>query len=506
LIADGTDITGGFNKSAEATNGGHIELFNLTITQNFPDPAQHGALEVSGGSTISGDHININTSQNVFEIGAFAQGGLIVLKNTTIITPGQLGAGLWAETATFGPEEGRQSTITADNTVITTSGQDGYGAFAILGGIVNLNSSTVTTTGSGANGVYSSTHSTVNVTGSTVTAEKANAGQVVNHSVMNITGSTLTGGTNGIRISDEVHDLDPDTLTVSGSTITATAAGTGQAAIRVEGAEANITLESTTVEPGAQNLFLNVTSIDKFGAPFGSVVNLTASSSPTLNGDILSDADSTTSVSLQNNTTLTGAVNENQLTGASGINPNEPAVELPPQTVNLSIDGTSTWNMRASSTLNTLDVSPKAHVSFADSPFKTLVMNNLTGTGGIFKLNNDLAAIQGDLINILNSSQGGHLVLFNNRTAGSDLPVDTALLVVKTTDGQAVFGGAEDGGTFLYFVRRGNGSSITPETTNWYLVRGDEITPPSPSPSPSPTPAPPGPSIWMMSWWPSSGV
>jgi outer membrane autotransporter protein len=117
-------------------------------------------------------------------------------------------------------------------------------------------------------------------------------------------------------------------------------------------------------------------------------------------------------------------------------------------------------------------VAIRAHIFFADTPadpFKTLVMNNLTGTGGIFKLNNDLAAIKGDLINILNSSQGGHLVLFNNRAAGSDLPVDTALLVVKTADGHAVFGGVEEGGTFLYFVRRGNGSSITPVTTDWYL-------------------------------------
>src|SRR5262249_6344595 len=54
LIADGTDISGGFEKSAEATSGGHIELSNLTINQNFDNGGiQHGALEVSGGSTIT---------------------------------------------------------------------------------------------------------------------------------------------------------------------------------------------------------------------------------------------------------------------------------------------------------------------------------------------------------------------------------------------------------------------------------------------------------------------
>jgi hypothetical protein len=490
LIADGTNISGSFRNSAQATALGHIELSNLSITQNHVSsgPA-FGALETATGGTITADNVKITTGQPLNR-GAFVQGGSILLTNSMVTTTADSSNGVRAEVGF----DGGPGTIDADNTVITTSGQGSHGAIAVGAPInlatLNLNGSMVTTTGANANGIYAFFEATLNASNSTVSAQAAtaNAGQVADQSVMNITDSKLTGGANGIRITDDVHDLGPNTLTVSRSTITATAAGAGEAAFRVDGAKANITLDSVTVNPGAQNLLLNVTSVDLNGAPFGSVVNFTVNPS-TLNGDILVDAASTANVFLEHSSTLNGAVNENSLTGATGINPNEPAVNLQPQTVNLSIDGTSTWNMRASSTLNTLDVSPKARVSFADppaNPFKTLVMNNLTGTGGIFKLNNDLAAIKGDLINILNSSQGGHLVLFNNRTAGSDLPVDTALLVVKTTDGHAVFGGAEEGGTFLYFVRRGNGSSITPVTTDWYLVRGDEITPP-------PTPAPPGP-------------
>jgi hypothetical protein len=75
LTADGTGISGGFEKSAEASTGGHIILSNLTIRQNFDNGGiQHGALEVSGGSTISTDHVAITTVQ-VNELGAFAQGG-----------------------------------------------------------------------------------------------------------------------------------------------------------------------------------------------------------------------------------------------------------------------------------------------------------------------------------------------------------------------------------------------------------------------------------------------
>ena len=500
LIADGTNIggtTGGLNKSAEATTGGHIELFNLSITQNFPqDPSQHGALEVSGGSTISGDNIKI-TTKAFNEKGAFAQGGTIVLKNTTIGTTGNSGAAIWAENATFGPVGGRQSTIEADNTVITTSGQNAYGAIALFGGIVNLNGSIITTTGGGANGVYSFFGSTVNVTGSTVTAGNANAGQVVDGSVMNITHSELTGGTNGIRISDDDHTLGPDTLTVSGSTLTNQAGNSGEAAIRVDGAEANITLKNSTVNSGTgagvtQHTFLNVTSIDRAGVPFSSVVNLIANSS-TLNGDILVDATSSANVMLEHKSILSGAINENNLTGAILSDPAEPITgspPLPPRTITLNIDGTSTWNMRTSSTLDTLNVSPGAQVNFLNSPFTTLVTNNLTGHGGIFGMNVDLPAFKGDLLVAQLSSQGSHSLQITNLNQSVDLAPNTALLVVITGDGRATFtSNLVDAGTFKYEVQRGNGLNPTPNEDNWYLVRADEVKP-EPSPEATATPSP----------------
>jgi outer membrane autotransporter protein len=121
-------------------------------------------------------------------------------------------------------------------------------------------------------------------------------------------------------------------------------------------------------------------------------------------------------------------------------------------------------------------------------------MNNLVGTGGIFGMNVDLGFIKGDLINILKTSEGEHLLTFVNRNQGSDLPAHTALLVVRTPDGGAGFVGEADGGTFRYFVVHGDGSSVTPVRNDWYLVRGDEITPPETTPpgNPDPTPPPPG--------------
>ena len=76
LIADGTDISGSFRNSAQATAFGSIQLSNLTITQNHVStgPA-FGALETATGGTISADHVTINTGTPLNR-GVFVQGGV----------------------------------------------------------------------------------------------------------------------------------------------------------------------------------------------------------------------------------------------------------------------------------------------------------------------------------------------------------------------------------------------------------------------------------------------
>jgi outer membrane autotransporter protein len=276
------------------------------------------------------------------------------------------------------------------------------------------------------------------------------------------------------------------TVSLDQSTLIATSGD----AFRIEnGGNATISINNVdnTIQAGSGNL-LNV---------IGSTATLTVMNS-TLSGNILADATSSANVSLQTGSILTGAVNPNQLTGATGINPNEliPPTVIPPQTVILSVDGTSTWNMTQSSTLNMLNVALGARVFFTDppgDPFKTLIVNNLTGSGGLFRLNNDLGAVKGDLLTVLTSSAGGHVVTFND-VNGSDLPANVGLLAVQTADGKAIFVGAEDGGTYVYVLKRGRGDSIIPNPNDWYLVRGDQQLPPSPlppPPEPSPLPVPP---------------
>jgi outer membrane autotransporter protein len=313
---------------------------------------------------------------------------------------------------------------------------------------------------------------------------------------------------NGARIESRTNGISAEPTAAVGTVIidnSTLIAHTGDAFLAANGATATISINNVndTIQPGPGGYLLHVVGGSAVGLAASIPITVPGASALTgsiLTGDILVDARSSANVFLEHHSTLNGAVNQNQLTGATGINPNEPPTGLT-HTVNLGVDSTSTWNMRASSTLNNLDVNPQAHINFADppaaDPFKTLVMNNLVGKGGIFGMNVDLGLIKGDLINILKTSEGEHLLTFVNRNQGSDLPAHTALLVVRTPDGGAGFVGEADGGTFRYFVVHGDGSSVTPARNDWYLARGDEITPrettPPGNPDPTPGPTPPIP-------------
>jgi outer membrane autotransporter protein len=211
-------------------------------------------------------------------------------------------------------------------------------------------------------------------------------------------------------------------------------------------------------------------------------------------------------VNLRQNSSLTGAINQNQLTGAIGIASAEgftsaaEFTELPKQNVNLLIDQTSTWNMTASSTLNELEVLPGASINFVEphNHFRTLVAKFLTGTGGIFAMNVDLPKLRGDLLVIQTAIAGfnEHHLQITNLDQATDPPPNSGLLVVVSnqTNGLEFPSNLVDAGTFKYETQRGNGTSVAPDPHNWYLVRADEISPPQPpTPTPSATPVPSAP-------------
>ena len=476
LTADGTDISGSFRNSAQATAFGHIELSNLSITQNHVSagPA-FGALETATGGTISADNVQIITGTPLNR-GVFVQGGSVLLTNSTVTTTADSSNGVRAEVGF----DGGPGTIEADNTVITTSGQGSHGAIAVGAPInlatVILNGSMVTTTGANANGIYAFFEATLNSRNSIVTAQAAtaNAGQVADQSVMNITDSTLTGGANGIRIADDVHDLGPNTLTVSGSTITATAAGAGEAAFRVDGAKANIMLNSVTVNSGAQNLLLNVTSIDSNGAPFGSVVDFTVHGSA-LAGDILAEAGSVANINLVDNSSLQGIIN-----GANNVLVGDPSVWTTPN--NSMLVG----NLALQS--GTLVVNSTA--KFASSGQASVVT-----IGGNFSMNSASTLSLG--IGGLNGSQYDHLLVGKNAEVAGTLNVSSLggfhpanlnlfeIIRSGTTTSGAQFATVND-----FINNNPNLQRVDIYAPNGVALLYVAVTPPGPTPTPTPPPSP----------------
>ena len=460
--------TGGGGWGVQLLNGAHLDATNGTSISSVDGGGGTIGLQATGGSTAtisnssikgSGPGTGGGTGSGNIGLQVLGSGSAVTLSNTSVEGSGP-GSGNIAVNVTG------SGSVTGTGGSILASGVAGdTGIFAQNSGTATFTGTTVTTTGFGDNGIRLDSTGTLSMTGGSVET-KGPSGQAIF-----VSGSgTNTGAFDGTSVKSD-----------NGNGILAQGSATSTLSF----------LNGASLTGGNGTLLLDQAS---------GTVNLNGTTNVQFTGDInATGAGGTANVTLNDSSTLTGAINQNTLTGASGVDPADPFPfqNLPKQNVNLTVDGTSTWTMIASSTLNNLTVSRGAQIIFTPppaDPFKTLVINNLIGSGDIFRMNNDLAAIKGDLIAVLQSSEGVHLITFKNLRPGSDLPVHVALLVVKTPDGGAGFVGEEDGGTFRYFVVHGDGSSVTPVTNNWYLVRGDELTPgelkPTPPTNPNPLPQP----------------
>jgi outer membrane autotransporter protein len=459
--------TGGGGWGVQLQNGANLQANGASITSLAGGGGTVG-LQATGGSTATLSNSSIKgsgpgTGGGDIGLQVTGSGSAVTLLNTSVEGSGSGGGNTAVSVSSSGSVIGTGGSILA-------SGTGGDTGLSVTSANATFIKTTLTTTGPGDTGVLMQGNATVSMTGGSVETQ-GSAGQAI----------FVTGN-------------DTNTGTFDGTSVKS---DNGNGILAQGGAFSTLNfLNGATLVGGNGTLLLDQA---------GGTVNLNGTTNIKFIGDInATGAGGVANVTLKDNSTLTGAINRNMLTGASGIDPADPFPfqNLPKQNVNLTVDSTSTWTMTASSTLNTLAVSRGAQIIFTPppgDPFKTLVMNNLQGSEGIFRMNNDLAAIKGDLVAILHSSEGVHLVTFNNLTPGSDLPANVALLVVKTPDGGAGFVGEEDGGTFRYFVVHGDGSSVTPVTNNWYLVRGDELTPgevtPTPPTNPNPPTVPPSPPV-----------
>lgn len=376
-----------------------------------------GAYTLDGGSdTISGQTF---TASSEDQSGVYVRnGGSLNLNNVTVKTTGNTSSD---ENSSFyglnaGVLAASGSTITMDGGAIDTTGIGANGAFAVGSGTtVNLSNLTITATGDGGHGVMatlggvmtltnvnmvtSGAHSapiatdrgggTITATGGELTTTGQDSPCYYSTGLLDITGSTCNAigseavvieGANSITLTNSYltsniadkwavmiyQSFSGDAqgsdgvFTMTGGSLTYTDAK--GPLFYITNTQGHILLMNVEVS-AASGILAKAAGNDRWGSSGanGGTVDLTADSQ-ILTGDFVADAISSLDIILQNNSTLTGAIN----------------AENTAKTATLSLDASSTWNVTANSYLtclsgavisgnNIINISGNGHTVYYDA-------------------------------------------------------------------------------------------------------------------------------------------
>lgn len=352
-----------------------------------------GAYTLDGGSeTISGQTF---TASSEDESGVYVRnGGSLTLNDVTVKTTGNTSSD---ENSSFyglnaGVLAASGSAITMDGGAIDTTGAGANGAFAVGSGTtINLSNLTITATGDGGHGVMatlggvmtltnvnmvtSGAHSapiatdrgggTITATGGALTTTGQDSPCYYSTGLLDITGSTCNAigseavvieGANSITLTNSYltsniadkwavmiyQSFSGDAqgsdgvFTMTGGSLTYTDAKAPL--FYVTNTQGHILLMNVEVS-AASGTLVKAAGNDRWGSSGanGGTVDLTADSQ-ILTGDFVADSISSLDIILQNNSTLTGAIN----------------AENTAKTATLRLDASSTWNVTANSYLTCL--------------------------------------------------------------------------------------------------------------------------------------------------------
>lgn len=330
-ISDTDDVS-----AVYVTNGGDLTLNNPTIITSGNTSSQsnssfyglNAAVLVTKGSTLTVNGGTISTTGTGAN-GAISTdaGSSITLSNVTITATNDGGHGVMA---TNGGE------ITLYNVNMTTSGPHSAPIATDRGsGTITVTGGTVMSSGEGSPGIYAT--GMITVTGLTSTATGSEAVVIEGKNTVNVTNSTLKGEKLcGVMIYQSFSgdaEVGIATYTMTGGTLSAAVGPL----FYVTNTNAEVTL--TGVNATAASGTLIKVSEGNWGTSGSNGGNLTfTANQQNLTGNIEVDNISILTVTLQNGSTLTGAINSAN-TGKE---------------VNLILDATSTWNVTADSYLTCL--------------------------------------------------------------------------------------------------------------------------------------------------------
>ena len=356
--------------------------------------------------------------------GISVQGSTLNLTGSEVNAIGKAGVSLQGGTATI-----TGSTISSDQVGLVVS----YGVADSRSSSADVIGSTITGV---AHGIVVNGLSELNLIGSTVSGTGNSAtGLRMFSGTVNASDSVITGNRAGIQVSVDINVSGKNTLVLSDKTHVEGLAGS---AILVDtlgagAVVADIIVRDQSTLKGSNGTLMEVVR--------GAEGNLTVDNS-NLVGNIVADDMSTANVTLQNQATLTGKLDNVQ---------------------SLTVNSDARWIMDGNGTVENLSLNDGGVQFGKPGDFYSLSVANLSGTGGTFYMYNNFTTGQISTLTVTGTASGNHLVALESSGTEPVAPGSTAVVHIEAGDASfALAGGMVSLGAFDYdLIKHGE--------NDWYL-------------------------------------
>lgn len=446
----------GYGSNVDLGNGSSIQTNGINSHGVQVDTLTGDA--INGDATLKAEALTINTLGDASQgINIQDNGSVDLGSNSTIITTGNVSAGIWS-----------LGELTADHLTVSTSGTTSAGIAARENSLINIGAGSVISSAQTGGLVAMDDNATLNFSGSeeernTIQSGGYGASAQSTGAVINLTNTDIVinnSGSAGRGLWAVLGGV------INGEDISINGPDTALGVFAQAGGQANLT----------GDLSINMASLD--GIAIATLYDegyapgvITSQGKAEITGSIVSLA-GLIDLNFESGSLWSGSAASDNVNGGH-LN------------VNLT---NSTWNVGQTSNLDNLTLNNSlVNLSAAtdDTTYSTLTIANLNGSGD-FTLRTNLAGDGegvnniGDKIVVTGSSAGDYGLNILNR--GSAITTGNEVLtVVETTDGTATFRGKTDVelGGYVY--------SVNKQGTNWVL---SSTKPPEQTPEETPEQTP----------------
>lgn len=392
---------------AKVIDGTTLDIDSSTAVFNYDlinDATLNAVGAKTAGISVQGSTLNLTGS----EVNAIGKAGVSLQGGTATITGSTISSDQVGLVVSYGVADSRSSSADVIGSTIT-----GVAHGIVVNGlsVLNLSGSTVSGTGNSATGLRMF-NSTVNASDSVITGNRAG---------IQISLGPDIDGKNTLVLSDKTHVEG-----LAGSAILVDTLGAGAVV-------ADIIVRDQSTLKGSNGTLMEVVR--------GAEGNLTVDNSD-LVGNIVADDMSTANVTLQNQATLTGKLDNVQ---------------------SLTVNSDARWIMDGNGTVENLSLNDGGVQFGKPGDFYSLSVANLSGTGGTFYMYNNFTTGQISTLTVTGTASGNHLVALESSGTEPVAPGSTAVVHIEAGDASfALAGGMVSLGAFDYdLIKHGE--------NDWYL-------------------------------------